>query len=80
MVTWSTGANHSINVTGLDRSAPSVFGHLNRRFGTPDYAFVLMAAVATALTVLNYALFGGNEQMFWTIFSLSSMVFMAPTR
>jgi amino acid transporter len=78
MVTWSTGANHSINVTGLDRSAPRVFGHLNRRFGTPDYAFVLMAAVATALTVVNYALFGGNEQIFWTIFSLSSIVFMAP--
>jgi amino acid transporter len=78
MVTWSTGANHSINVTGLDRAAPAVFGHVNRRFGTPDYAFVLMAAVATALTVVNYALFGGNEQIFWTIFSLSSIVFMAP--
>jgi len=78
MVTWSTGANHSINVTGLDRSAPRVFGHINRRFGTPDYAFVLMAALATALTVVNYALFGGNEQIFWTIFSLSSVAFMAP--
>ena len=78
MVTWSIGANHSINVTGLDRSLPSVFGHVNRHFGTPDYAFVLMATVATALTVVNYALFGGNEQVFWTIFSLSSIVFMAP--
>jgi len=78
MLTWSIGANHSINVTGLDRAAPAVFGHVNRRFGTPDYAFVLMAAVATALTVVNYALFGGNEQIFWTIFSLSSIVFMAP--
>lgn len=78
MITWSTGANHSINVTGLDRSVPAVFGHLNRHFGTPDYAFVLMAAVATVLTVVNYALFGGNEQVFWTIFSLSSIVFMAP--
>jgi amino acid transporter len=78
MVTWSIGANHSINVTGLDRSAPSVFGHLNRRFGTPDYAFVLMALIATALTIVNYALFGGNQEVFWTIFSLSSIVFMAP--
>jgi glutamate:GABA antiporter len=78
MITWSIGANHSINVTGLDRSAPRVFGHINRRFGTPDYAFVLMATLATALTVVNYALFGGNEQVFWTIFSLSSVAFMAP--
>ena len=55
-----------------------MFGHVNRRFGTPDYAFVLMATVATALTIVNYAVFGGNQTIFWTIFSLSSIVFMAP--
>ena len=41
MVTWSVGANHSMGSTGLDRTAPGVFGHVNRRFLTPDYAFVL---------------------------------------
>ena len=51
MVTWSIGANHSMASTGLDRSAPGIFGHVNKRFLTPDYAFVLMGVLATGLTV-----------------------------
>ena len=47
MVTWSIGANQTISATGLDDTAPGVFGHVNKRFGTPDYAFVLMGIIAT---------------------------------
>jgi amino acid transporter len=78
MVTWSIGANHSMASTGLDRSAPGVFGHVNRRFLTPDYAFVLMGVLATALTVVNYAFFATKESVFWSIFALSSIVFLFP--
>jgi glutamate:GABA antiporter len=77
-VTWSIGANHSMSVTGLDKTAPRVFGHFNRRFHTPDYAFVLMGMIATAVTILNYALFSTKEEVFWTIFALSSIVFLIP--
>ncbi|MCX6372094.1 MAG: APC family permease, partial [Actinobacteria bacterium] len=56
MVTWSIGANQTISATGLDETAPGVFGHVNKRFGTPDYAFVLMGIIATAITILAYAL------------------------
>jgi glutamate:GABA antiporter len=78
MVTWSIGANHSMASTGLDRSAPGIFGHANRRFDTPDYAFVLMGVLATVLTVVNYAFFATNESVFWSIFALSSIVFLFP--
>ena len=78
MVTWSIGANHSMASTGLDRSAPGVFGHVNKRFLTPDYAFVLMGVLATALTVVNYAFFATKESVFWSIFALSSIVFLFP--
>lgn len=78
MVTWSIGANHSMAATGLDKTAPGVFGHVNRRFGTPDYTFILWGAVATLVTILNYALFGTKENIFWTIFALSSIVFLLP--
>jgi amino acid transporter len=78
MVTWSIGANHSMASTGLDRSAPGVFGHVNRRFKTPDYAFVLMGVLATALTVVNYQFFATKESVFWSIFALSSIVFLFP--
>ncbi len=78
MVTWSIGANHSMASTGLDRSAPGVFGHTNRRYYTPDYAFVLMGVLATALTIVNYAFFATKESVFWSIFALSSIVFLFP--
>jgi glutamate:GABA antiporter len=78
MVTWSIGANHSMASTGLDRSAPGVFGHVNKRFTTPDYAFVLMGVLATALTIVNYQFFVTKESVFWSIFALSSIVFLFP--
>lgn len=78
MVTWSIGANHSMGSTGLDKTAPRVLGHVNRRYKTPDYAFVLMGVIASGVTVINYAFFGNNEDIFWTIFALSSIVFLLP--
>ena len=78
MVTWSIGANQTISATGLDETAPGVFGHVNKRFGTPDYAFVLMGVIATAITVLAYALDPDQASVFWTLFALSSIVFLIP--
>ena len=78
MVTWSIGANHSMGATGLDKKAPGVFGHVNQRFRTPDYAFILFGAVATVITVINYSLFANKQSVFWTIFALSSIIFLLP--
>ncbi len=78
MVTWSIGANQTIGATGLDKTAPGVFGHVNARFGTPDYAFVLMGVIATAITVVAYALDPDQANVFWTLFALSSIVFLLP--
>jgi amino acid transporter len=78
MVTWSIGANQTIGATGLDETAPGVFGHVNRRFGTPDYAFVLMGIIATAITVIAYGLDPNQSNVFWTLFALSSIVFLFP--
>ena len=78
MVTWSIGANESIAATGMDETAPGVFGHKHPKNGTPDYAFYLMGIIATVVTIATYALFGDNEGIFWAIFSLSSVVFLLP--
>jgi len=78
MVTWSIGANQTISATGLDKTAPGVFGHVNRRFGTPDYAFLLMGVIATGITVLAYAVDPSQASVFWTLFALSSIVFLIP--
>lgn len=78
MVTWSMGANRVIAVTGLDKQVPGVFGHIHPRYGSPDYAYLLMGAVATVLAVGNYVTFESVASVFWTIFALSSIVFLLP--
>jgi amino acid transporter len=78
MVTWSIGANQTISATGLDETAPGVFGHVNKRFGTPDHAFVLMGVIATAITIVAYVLDPNQTSVFWTLFALSSIVFLMP--
>jgi amino acid transporter len=41
-------------------------------------AAVLMAVIGAGVTLLNYSLFASNESVFWTIFALSSVVFLLP--
>jgi glutamate:GABA antiporter len=77
MVTWSIGANHSVAAAAADGAMPKPFGHLNR-WGSPSLATVLMGVIASALTVMNYALFARDESIFWSIFALSSVVFLLP--
>jgi amino acid transporter len=78
MITWSLGANYTAAAAGSKRDLPRFFGHVTKRYGTPDYAYYLMGVIATVITVINYAAFGNNENVFWTIFALSSIVFLIP--
>ena len=77
MITWSIGANHSVAAAAVDRAMPRPFGRMNR-WGSPWLAFVLMGVIASGLTVMNYTLFAQDESVFWSIFALSSVVFLLP--
>ena len=56
----------------LDDTARAVLGRVNKKFGTPDYAFVLMGVIATAITILAYVLDPNRASVFSTLFALSS--------
>jgi len=77
MITWSIGANHSVAAAAADGAMPKPFGRMNR-WDSPWLAFVLMGAIASVLTVMNYTLFARDESVFWSIFALSSVVFLLP--
>lgn len=77
MITWSIGANHSVAAAAVNRAMPRPFGRMNR-WGSPWLGFVLMGVIASGLTVLNYTLFAQDESVFWSIFALSSVVFLLP--
>ncbi len=63
---------------GALAARPKAFGHVDKRFGTPDQAFVLMGLIATGIAILAYVLDPDQASVFWTLFALSSIVFLMP--
>ena len=77
MVSWSLGANEALIAAGLDRRS-RFLGHRNRRYGTADNLYLVMGVLSTLLIVLNFALSGNANEIFWTILSFSTLIFLLP--
>lgn len=75
MITWCLGANEAFQAAELDRRS-KLLAHRHPRYGTSDMLYYIMGAVASALIVLNFLFSGSANDIFWTIFSFSSIVFM----
>jgi len=75
MITWCLGANESFMAADLDKRS-KFLGHRNAKYDTPDNLYIVMGAVASGLCILNYCLTGDANDVFWALFSFSSIVFM----
>lgn len=75
MITWTLGGNEAFMGAGLDKRS-KFLGHRHPKYGTADNLYIVMGVVSTILLVLNYALSGDANDIFWTIFAFSSIVFM----
>ena len=75
MITWAMGANESFQGAELDKRS-KFLGHRHPVHGTSDNLYYLMGGISTVLIILNYALSGDANDVFWTIFSFASIVFM----
>jgi amino acid transporter len=60
---------------GLDKRS-KFLAHRNKKYGTSDNLYYIMGVVSTLLIILNYALSGDANDIFWAIFSFASIVFM----
>lgn len=78
MVTWTIGANRSASEAAERGDLPRVFGALHPRHRTPANAAVITGVVSTAVIVLYGLLASSAEDLFWTIFAFSSIVFLLP--
>ncbi len=78
MMTWSIGANRVVAATAGEKKLPLFLGHLNRKFRTPDFAFIAMGILGTLLLVGNGFLAENPENIFWQLFALSSLLFLLP--
>ena len=77
MVTWALGANETLAAAGLDKRS-RFLSHRHARYGTPDNLYYIMGAIATALIAVNFLLSGDANEIFWTILSFSTLIFLLP--
>jgi len=78
MVTWTMGANRTAAQAAEERTLPEVFGRLHPVNKTPVGAYVITGIVSTVVMVVYGILAGSNEDLFWTLFAFSSIVFLLP--
>lgn len=76
-VTWSMGSNRAAAEAAQDGELAKVFSIHSKR-GTPIGAAVLMGVVSTVILVSYGFLLETNENLFWSLFSFSGVVFLWP--
>jgi amino acid transporter len=77
-VTWALGCNRAAAEAAQEGELPKVFAIESKKLGTPIGAAVLMGAVSTIILVLYGFLTGSNEDLFWSLFAFSAVIFLLP--
>ena len=77
-VTWSLGGNRAIAEVALDGGMPKAFAYESPSRGTPVGAAVLLGITSTIILVAYGFLAGSNEDLFWSLFAFSGVIFMIP--
>lgn len=78
MVTWTMGANRTAAEAAGEGELPAVFGKLHRKNQTPVGAFLITGIVSTVVLVIYGFMASTADELFWTLFAFSSMVFLLP--
>jgi amino acid transporter len=76
--TWAIGACRAAAESAVDGELPNLFALEHPRTGTPVGAAVLMAGVGTLVLLTYGAIAGTNEDLFWSLFAASAVLFMLP--
>jgi glutamate:GABA antiporter len=78
MVTWTMGANRSIAESAYRKDLPAIFGSLHPVHQTPKAAAWITGLVSTAVIILYGLLASNAEDLFWTLFKFSTIIFLFP--
>ncbi|PKO00609.1 MAG: amino acid permease [Chloroflexi bacterium HGW-Chloroflexi-4] len=78
MVTWTIGANRTAAEAAKEHELPEIFGREHPVKKTPVGAFILTGIVSTVVIILYGFMAGNAEDLFWTLFAFSSMIFLMP--
>jgi amino acid transporter len=77
-VTWALGCNRAAAEAAMEGELPRIFALESKKLGTPIGAAVLMGLVSTVVLVLYGFLSGSNEDLFWSLFAFSAVIFLLP--
>ena len=78
MVTWTIGANRSAAEAANRGDLPAIFAKLHPKFKTPTSSAVLGGAIGSAVLLVYGMMATSAEDLFWTTFAFSSVVFLLP--
>ena len=71
------GANRAAAEAAIDKELPAFFA-IESKHGTPIGASILLGISASILLMLYGFLAGSNEDLFWSLFAFSGVIFMLP--
>jgi len=77
MISWSLGGVEVLDEAEFTKRT-KILGHRHAKYDSPDYSYILMGVISTALIILNFALGESANEAFWTILSFSFLVFFLP--
>ena len=77
-VTWALGANRAAAEAAQEGELPAVFGIESKTRGTPIGATIVMGFFGTLTLLLYGFLSKSNEDLFWSLFAFSAVIFLLP--
>jgi glutamate:GABA antiporter len=78
MTTWTIGANRSAAEAANRGDLPAIFAKLHPVYKTPASSAILCGVIASAVLLIYGWLAKSSEDLFWTLFAFSSVVFLLP--
>lgn len=76
--TWAMGCNRTTAEAASEGQLPKVFARRGKEHGGPIGAAICMGVVCSLALVLYGGLASSNEDLFWSLFSFSAVIFMLP--
>jgi len=76
--TWSLGSNRAAAEAAIDGELPNIFAKEHPKYGTPIGAAITMGVLITIVLLTYGAIAGSNEDLFWSLFAASAVLFMLP--
>lgn len=75
-VTWSLGCNRTMAEAAIEGELPKVFAIEHKKHGTPVGSAVAMGVMSSLVLVLYGFMAADNEDLFWSLFSFSAVIFL----